>query len=246
MDWIDEAIVLSARAHGESGAILEVLTAEHGRHMGLVRGGASHRLKPILLAGNSLKVEWRARLPEHLGSFTVEMTHARAGAIMESRAALTGLNAATAVLNLVVPERAPYANIYAATGLLFDALAEDGLAHWGPLYARWEIGLLEALGHGLDLSECTATGTTEDLVYVSPRSGRAVCRAAGAPYAARMLTLPQFLLGSQNPIETGDIAAALRLSAHFLAERLLVPNAKTLPAARMRLESLAESYKPEP
>lgn len=244
MDWIDEAIVLSARAHGESSAVLELLTEQHGRHMGLVRGGASHRMKPVLLAGNSLKVEWRARLSEHLGSFTVELTRARAGAIMEGRAALTGLNAATAILSATLPERAPYTDIYAATGLLFDALSEDGLEHWGALYARWEIGILEALGHGLDLSECAATGTTEDLIYVSPRSGRAVCRAAGAPYAARMFTLPPFLLGSQNAIEGGDVAAALRLSAHFIAERLLIPHGKTLPVARMRLESLAESYKP--
>lgn len=246
MEWIDEAIVLSARVHGETSAILEVLTAEHGRHMGLVRGGASHRMRPVLLAGNSLRVEWRARLSEHLGSFTVEMTHARAGAIMEGRAALTGLNAATSVMSAVLPERAPYTDIYTATGLLFDALAEDGLGHWGPLYARWEIGLLEALGHGLDLSQCAATGTTEELIYVSPRSGRAVCRAAGAPYAPRMLALPPFLLGSQNAIEGGDVTAALKLSAHFIAERLLIPHGKTLPVARMRLESLAESYKPEP
>lgn len=245
MDWIDEAIVLSARAHGESGAILEVLTAEHGRHMGLVRGGASQRMRPVLLAGNGLKVEWRARLPEHLGSFSVELTRARAGAIMEGRAALTGLNAATAVLNVATPERAPYPGIYAATGVLFDALAEDGLAHWGPLYVRWEIGLLEGLGMGLDLSECAATGTRDDLIYVSPRSGRAVCRAAGAPYATRMLALPQFLLGSQNPVVAGDIARGLALSGHFIAQRLLAPQGKDLPVARARLDSLAESDKPQ-
>jgi DNA repair protein RecO (recombination protein O) len=239
MDWSDDAIVLNARAHGESAAILEVLTREHGRHLGLVRGGASRRFRAVLQPGNSLKVEWRARLSEHLGGFTVETTSARAGAVMESHDALIGLNAMTATVGLVLPERAQCPAVFEASVILLDALAEDGLSHWGPLYVRWELGLLEALGFGLDLSKCAATGSREDLRYVSPRTGRAVSGAAGAAYADRLLLLPAFLLGAQNPVLPSDIALGLKLTGHFLSERALRPNRKELPPPRIRLDSLA-------
>jgi DNA repair protein RecO (recombination protein O) len=239
LDWTDDAIVLSSRPHGESGAILEVLTREHGRHLGLVRGGNSRKSRAVLQPGNSLKLEWRARLSEHLGSFAVEPVRSRAGAVMESRDALTGLNSATAIVSLCLPERALHPAVFAASDILLDALAEDGLGHWGPLYVRWEAGLLEALGFGLDLSKCVSTGTTEDLCYVSPRSGRAVSRDAGAPYASRLFALPQFLLGAQNPVAPGDIAAGLKLTGHFLAERVLRPHNKNLPPPRLKLDSLA-------
>lgn len=239
MDWSDDAIVLSARGHGESAAVLEALTRDHGRHLGLVRGGNSRKLRPILQPGNGVRVEWRARLAEHLGGFTVEPVRARAGAVMESHDALIGLNAAVALLGAVLPERAPHPPLFEATALLFDAMAEDGLAHWGALFVRWELGLLEALGFGLDLSKCAATGDFEDLTYVSPRSGRAVSSAAGAPYAGRLLPLPGFLLGAQNPVIAADIAEGLHLTGYFLDRRCLAPHGKTLPPARLRLESLA-------
>jgi DNA repair protein RecO (recombination protein O) len=239
VDWSDDAHVLSVRSHGESAAILEVLTRAHGRHLGLVRGGNSRRLRPVLQPGNTLKVEWRARLAEHLGSFVAEPVRSRAGAIMESHDALYGLNALTGVAGAALPERAPNAALFDATAILLDAMAEDGLAHWGPLYVRWEAGLLEALGYGLDLTECAATGTTEDLCYVSPRSGRAVSRSAGAPYARRLFLLPQFLLSAQNPVLPGDVAAGLKLTGRFLVERALRPNGKELPPARLRLDILA-------
>jgi DNA repair protein RecO (recombination protein O) len=239
VDWSDDAIVLSSRKHGETAAILEALTRGHGRHLGLVRGGASRKSRAMLQPGNGVKLEWRARLSEHLGSFVVEPDTARAGDIMESHDALIGLNAATAILAAVMPEREPHEGLFAATALLFDALAEDGLAHWGPLYVRWEAGLLEALGFGLDLTKCAATGVAEDLRYVSPRSGRAVCGAAGAPYAERMLPLPGFLLGAQNAVVPGDLAAGMRLTGHFLETRVLQAHRKTLPPARLRLATLA-------
>lgn len=237
MEWTDDAIVLSVRQHGESSTILEVLTREHGRHMGLVRGG--RKLKPVLQPGNSIHLHWRARLAEHLGNFTAEPNRARAGALMENHEALAGLNAFTSVAIATLPERGSlYDPVFVAANILLDAMMEDGIAHWGPVYVRWELGLLEALGFGLDLSSCAATGVVEDLAYVSPKSGRAVSAEAGAPYASRMYALPQFLLGSQNAVTQGDIAAGLALTGRFLYERVLRPNAKPMPPPRLRLEAL--------
>ena len=239
MDWSDDAIVLSVRPLGESGAILEALTRMHGRHSGLVRGGASRRMRPVLQPGNSLHLHWRARLSEHLGSFTVELAKSRAGELMERREALTGLNALSAVASAALPEREPHAQVFEAGEILLDAMMEDGLDHWGALYVRWEAGLLDALGFGLDLSHCAVTGTTEDLIYVSPRSGRAVSRAAGAAYKERLFRLPQFLMGSQNVVTGADITAGLRLTAHFLLDRVLTPHGKPIPTARTFLADYA-------
>lgn len=244
MEWIDDAIVLSARQHGESATVLEVLTHAHGRTAGLVRG--SRKLRPVLQPGNSLHVVWRARLEEHLGSFAVEPATARAGALMDNREALVGLNALTSIASATLPERAPhYEAVFSAANILLDAMIEDGLSHWGALYVRWEAGLLESLGFGLDLAACAATGATDDLIYVSPKSGRAVSAAAGAPYARRMFALPQFLLATQNAISPEDIAAGLVLTSHFLLERVLRPNGKSLPPARQRLDALARETKGE-
>ena len=240
MEWSDDAIVLSVRPHGESSAILEALTRTHGRHLGLVRGGASRRTRPVLQPGNAVRVQWRARLCEHLGNFTVEPEKSRAGDLMESRAALVGLNALTAVAGAALPERESHEPVFEVANILLDAMMEGGLAHWGPLYVRWEAGLLEALGFGLDLSHCAATGTGDDLCYVSPRSGRAVSGEAGAPYAGRLFALPGFLLGSQNGnVAAGDLAAGLALTGHFLLERVLRPQGKDMPGPRLRLDALA-------
>lgn len=240
MEWSDSAIVLSSRPHGENGVILELLTREHGRHLGLVRGGTSRRIKPTLQPGNTLDAHWRGRLPEHLGSFTAELARARAGALMESRAGLAGLNAFAATCAAALPERQPYPPVFVAGEILLEAMAQSDAAHWLPLYARWEAGLLEALGFGLDLSECAATGATDDLVYVSPRSGRAVSRAGAGIYADRLFRLPAFLAGQggePGPEETCD---ALRLTGYFLNERVLEPHGEEMPQARIRLDSLLD------
>jgi DNA repair protein RecO (recombination protein O) len=240
MEWSDDGIVLSARAHGETSAILDVLTRSHGRHAGLVRGGASRKVKPSLQPGNTLHISWRARLSEHLGSFSIELAKARAGDIMEHRSALIGLNAFTSVASAALPEREAHESVFAAGEILLDAMTDDGFAHWAPLYVRWEAGLLEALGFGLDLSQCAATGATDDLSFVSPRSGRAVSKAAAAPYKERLFALPGFLLGSQNADPSPqDIAAGLKLTGYFLQERVLTPHARETPAARVRLDELA-------
>jgi DNA repair protein RecO (recombination protein O) len=240
MEWSDDGVVISVRAHGETGAIVEALTRDHGRHLGLVRGGASRKVKPALQPGNRLHLHWRARLAEHLGNFSAENAKARAGDLFDSRDALSGLNAFAGVVRAAMPEREAHAPVYEAGEILLDAIAAGDFAHWSPLYVRWEIGLLDALGFGLDLSQCAATGTRDDLIYVSPRSGRAVSGAAGQAYASRLFPLPQFLLGSQNASPTpSDVLAGLKLTGHFLAERVLVPHHRALPAARMRLEERA-------
>lgn len=239
MEWSDDAIVLSVRAHGESAAILDALTREHGRHAGLVRGGASRKMKAALQPGNTLHATWRARLSEHLGTYTIELARARAGALLERRAALAGLNAFTAMALAALPERELHGAVFEAALLLLDGMADGAFADWGPLYVRWEAGLLDELGFGLDLTHCAATGATDDLVFVSPKSGRAVSGTAAAPYREKLLPLPQFLLGTQNAVSMKDIATGLRLTAYFLAERVLIPHGKTLPQARLRLDELA-------
>ncbi|HJW40364.1 MAG TPA: DNA repair protein RecO [Rhizomicrobium sp.] len=240
MEWTDDAIVLSARPHGETSAILEALTRAHGRHLGLVRGGASRKSKSVLQPGNSLHLHWRARLGEHLGNFTVEPAKARAGDMLESREALIGLNAFAAVASAALPEREVHAPVFEAATVLLDAIQVSDFAHWGALYIRWEAGLLEELGFGLDLMRCASTGGTEDLIYVSPKSGRAVSASAGAPYRGRLLVLPPFLLGTQNATpDAADIAAGLKLTEHFLVDRVLAPHDKEMPQARQRLDDLA-------
>jgi DNA repair protein RecO (recombination protein O) len=242
MEWNDEAIVLSSRPHGETGLVLELLTRDHGRHAGLVRGGTSRRIKPALQAGNSVHVQWRARLEEHLGTFTCELARARAGELMDSRERLAGLNGFTAMTSAAMPEREAHAAVFLVGEVLLDAMTREESLHWMALYIRWEVGLLEALGFGLDLSECAATGATTGLTYVSPKSGRAVSRDGAGAYASRLFTLPAFLLdaGAGEP-SPQEIAAGLALTGHFLLERVLLPHGRQMPPARVRLDALADS-----
>jgi DNA repair protein RecO (recombination protein O) len=240
MEWSDDAIVLSVRAHGESAAIMEALTREHGRHAGLVRGGGSRKSKAALQPGNSIHLVWRARLNEHLGTFVAEPIRARAGHLIEKRESLAGLNAMTSVITAALPEREAHNSLFEASELLLEAIAAQDFAHWGPLFVRWEAGLLDELGFGLDLSRCVVTGSTEELDFVSPRSGRAVSRAAAAPYKERLLSLPSFLLGTQNARpDMADVRTGLKLTGNFLLERVLRPHGKDMPAARLRLDALA-------
>ena len=240
MEWSDEAIVLSVRHHGESSAILETLTRAHGRHLGLVRGGGSRRSRPVLQPGNTLQASWRARLSEHLGNFTIEPMRSRAGGMLDRSDALVGLNAFSSVASAALPEREPHEPLYHAAEILLDAIVGEDFAHWAPLYVRWESGLLESLGFGLDLSRCAATGDTDDLIYVSPKSGRAVSAKAGERYRDKLLALPAFLLGAQNASPpAADIYRGLQLTEYFIRARVLVPHGKELPAARLRLDTLA-------
>lgn len=241
MDWQDEGILLAVRPHGESSVIIETLTRGHGRHAGLVRGGQGRRLSPVLQPGAQLELEWRARLAEHLGHYRVEPVRSRAAAIMGEPAALAALNAVGALAVAFLPEREPDPALYEETLALVDALAARA-PDWPAAYARWEVSLLAALGFGLDLTRCAATGATEELVYVSPRSGRAVSRAAGAAWADRMLPLPRFLLGRGEPA-IGAVREALRTTGHFL-EHWACPafERETVPEARTRLVRLLDRH----
>ena len=241
MDWRDEGILLAVRPHGESSAIIETLTREHGRHAGLVRGGKGARLAPALQPGTQLALEWRARLAEHLGHFRIEPVRSRAAAIMADRAALAALNAIGALLVTLLPEREPNEPVYHGTVALADALAEAAW-DWPARYARWELDLLTALGFGLDLASCGATGATEDLAYVSPRSGRAVSHEAGGAWADKLLPLPGFLIGPGAPT-IGAVREALRLTGFFLEHRACPALGRdALPEARGRLVRLLENH----
>src|SRR5579859_2006175 len=224
MQWIDEAVLLSARPHGETGLLVALLTREHGRHAGLVSFGQSKKHRPAWQTGTLFEIKWQARLAEHLGTVTGEGRTAYA-------ARLGGVAAVCAVAEACIPEREPHPAAFAGLIAFLDELGED---HWPSLYAHWELGILGELGFGLDLSVCAATGTSEDLVYVSPKSGRAVSARAGADYRDKMLPLPSFLRGGITR-ERAEVAAALELTGFFLERHVLAPHGKALPAARSRL-----------
>ena len=251
MEWSDDGIVLAARKHGETSAIVSLLTRGHGRHVGLVRGGAGRRARGIYQPGNRVHAAWRARLAEHLGAYRCELVRAYAADHLQSKLPLMGLSAATAMAEATLPEREPHAALFDRLVALLDALAAPG---WAAAYVRWELALLSDLGFGLDLSECAATGTGDGLVYVSPRSGRAVSAAAGAPWRERLLPLPGFLLPGADgtspdgmgadgmgpdvdeaPPDAGDIAGGLELTGYFFAHHVFTTGRGGLPAARRRL-----------
>ncbi len=220
MEWKDEGIVLGVRRHGEANAIVELLTARRGRHLGMVRGGASRRQAPTLQPGNTVSATWRARLDEHMGNFTLEPLVIRAEIVMRAPHAAYGITHLTQLLRLL-PERDPQDGLYVTLGAILDAFEDAPSA--GMLLARFELALLGELGFGLELDACAATGRRDDLVYVSPRSGRAVCREAGAPYAPRLLPLPAFLVGAAARPSCGEVEDALRLTGFFLQRRVLEP-----------------------
>jgi DNA repair protein RecO (recombination protein O) len=234
MDWRDQGILLAMRPHGETSAIIEVLTSAHGRHAGVVRGGASRKLAAVLQPGTGLALEWRARLEDHLGSFAVEPLRSRAH-LLGDRLALAGLMSACALLRAALPEREPHPGLWPVTLALFDALGEDG---WTSAYLRWELRLLEELGFGLDLSACAVTGVVEGLAYVSPRTGRAVTREAAGDWADRLLPLPKGLTGPAI-LDPDAVAEGLRLTGFFLDRGLRpVLQDRPLPEARARLVDL--------
>jgi len=234
MEWRAQGVLLTVRRHGESAAIIEVVTEAHGRHAGIVRGGAGRRMAPVLQPGAQLDLAWRARLDEHLGSFTVEPLVSRAAAVLSDRRGLMGLSAICALLSRSLPERVPFPALYFRSVALLDAIATDA-RDWPADYVRWELALLEDTGFGLDLSRCAVTGAREGLVHVSPRSGRAVSAAGAGDWADRLLPLPAFLLG-QGPASPVDLRDALRLTGHFLTTRLAPAlGDRPLPAARARL-----------
>jgi DNA repair protein RecO (recombination protein O) len=236
MEWRDEAILLNTRRHGETSAIIEVFTPEHGRHGGVVRGGTSRRIAPILQPGAQLDVTWRARLEDHIGSFTVEPVRSRAANALLDRQALAGLNAVTALLSFALPEREAYRDFYLQTRNLLDLLGDQAL--WPLAYLRWELSLLDAMGYGLGLQSCAVTGRTEDLLYVSPKSGRAVSREAAGAWADRLLPLPAVLRGEGDAGDP-EIAEAFHTTGYFLTHWLAAGQGnKPLPEARARFVAM--------
>ncbi|MEE2525052.1 DNA repair protein RecO [Hyphobacterium sp. HN65] len=233
MEWTGKGIVLAVRPHGETSAIVELLTEDHGRHAGLVKGGRSRSMRPVLQPGNSVTATWRARLADHLGNYAIEADSHRAGMVMENAMALAGLNAACALACQALPEREKHAAVYRGLEVLLDSMDDDEI--WPAIYVRWEVGLLKDLGYGLDFSKCAATGDTEDLTHVSPRTGRAVSREAAAPYIDKLLPLPPFLRHPEAGYELGDIAKGLALTGFFLQRRVLWPIDRDLPESRVRL-----------
>lgn len=215
MDWRDQGFVLAARRHGEGDAILTLLTREHGRHLGIVKGGSSKRQRAVVEIGNRVTADWHARLAEHLGRFAVELAAPHAAIVLSDPARLAALSAACATLDAALPEREPHPDIFDEFAALAAALSEAEPG-WPADFVRWEARLLSALGFGLDLSQCAVTGATDGLAYVSPKTGRAVTAEAGKLHKDRLLPLPAFLLTPQAAPMRDELIAGLRLTGYFL------------------------------
>jgi len=231
VEWEDAGIVLGRRRHGETDVVLTVLTRSHGRHAGLVKGGQSRRMRGGLEPGTEASLRWRARLEEHLGTFTCEARHAVPPEVMEDAGRLAALVSTCGLLDAALPEREAHPDLFdLCTGLL----ARLSGTEWAAAYADFERGLLEAMGFGLHLEECAATGTTEDLRYVSPKSGGAVCGAAGEGYRDRLLPFPE-VFRRTGPAPDADVVAGLAVTGYFLRRHVLDVLGRPFPEARDRL-----------
>lgn len=242
MHWRDEGLLISVRRHGEGAAIIEAFTRDHGRHAGMVRGGGSRRMAPVLQPGAVLALEWSARLDEHLGNFRVDPVSTRAAFLLADRAALAALGSVCALVAATLPERDAHPGLYALSRDLIEVLG--AAADWPARYSAWELALLAELGFGLDLGRCAVTGATEDLIHVSPRSGRAVGREAGAAWAAKLLALPAFLRdGWTEPPGREAVAAALTLTGYFLERRVApgLPRGALPPARNRAVEAICKA-----
>lgn len=237
ISWEDHGIVLSVRRLGEHDAIVSLLTENKGRHVGVVKGGGGKRARALLQTGNLVKAAWRGRLDSHIGTYALEPVHNFAAVAMTAPGVLAGLSALCAMVETALPEREPHGAVYRDALRLLEHLGAPG---WESEYVHWEMSLLRDMGYGLDLRACAATGTTEDLVYVSPRSGRAVSRGAGAPYVDKLFTLPPFLHRDHAESSAEDIAQGLALTGHFFEVHVFRPHGQKMPASRVRY---AERFK---
>lgn len=232
MEWVDDAIVLGARHFGEGKLVAEVFSREHGRYGGVVHAG--RKSQPILQAGNVVHAGWKARLSEQLGFFSpLELVEPHATRLLDDPIALAGLSSAVTMVRAAAAERQAYPQLYDALIVLIEAMPHQDI--WPAIYARFELGLLSALGYGLDLSRCAVTGETENLAWVSPRTGRAATYDAGAPHADVLLRLPPFLVDAEAKLDEGDVADAMALAGYFLERRLFDQRGEGMPEARRRL-----------
>ena len=236
-EWQTDAIIISVRPHGESNAVVSLLTAEYGRHAGLVRGGASKKMRGTIQPGNRVRASWRARLSEQLGHMQVELNQAVAARLLDSPMRLAGLASICALLEGALAEREPHARLFAGTDALLSLITmDDNDTSWLEGYIRWELGLLHAAGYQLDLDRCAASGEMKNLAYVSPKSGCAVSQLHAGQFVNRLLALPRFLGGVACP--THDWVAGLDLTGHFLAKRIFAAHNANIPAARRRLADI--------
>ena len=238
MEWSDEGTIIGVRRHGESAVILEAMTRQHGRHLGLVRGGRSSKQQPVLQPGNAVSLTWRARLDEHLGEYKVELLASHAARLIEAPVALYGLATISALLRLL-PERDPHPGLHEALGVLIEHLDAPGLAP--ALVVRFEVAMLAELGFGLDLARCAVTGSPDDLSHVSPKSGKAVSRKEAEPWRDRLLALPPFLSegqGARQPTPS-DLTAGFALTGYFLRRHVLEPRGLAQAPERARLVEIA-------
>lgn len=238
MQWVDEALILDCGKYAEHAAIVHLFTREHGRCSGLSKAALSSRNRATYQPGNLVHAAWKARLPEHMGTVTCEMVQSFSAIVMTDMLRLSGMSAACALVKACLPERDPHPALYEQLRHLLLCIAHEESLHWQMAYARFELSLLRECGMGLDLTECAATGQREELVYVSPKSGRAVSREAGRPYHDKLLPLPDFLV---NPEEEGDsegIQAALQLTGYFLDAHWSALHHQELPGSRARLVAL--------
>lgn len=237
MEWNDDGFVLGAKPFGETAALAEIFTRHHGRAAALVHGGASRRIKPTLQPGNAVSVTWKARTGEQLGFFApLDLVEPHAARVMHDAAALTALTAAIALVRRATAERQAFPSLFEGLGVLINGLDLGDV--WPALYVRFELGLLSEIGYGLDLSRCAMTGVTDDLAWVSPKSGRAASASAGAPYSDKLLALPAFLVDPAAPIAPGDVADAFALTGFFLDRAVFDPQGQAMPDARRRLIEL--------
>lgn len=240
-EWNDQAMILSVRPHAEHDAIVNVITAEHGRHAGLVRGGQSSKHRGTLQPGNMVEVMWRARLAEHLGAMQVELLKPHASVVLDDSFRLAGLASVCAIMEACLPEREPAGGVYRATEAVISMItAEDVGDEWLGAYIRWELGMLEIAGYALGLDHCGVTGDREGLEFVSPRTGVAVTRAGAGIHADRLLHLPGFLGGIGEKTLEEDLLDGMQLTGHFLERRVFGAHHQPMPPARLRLLALAQ------
>jgi DNA repair protein RecO (recombination protein O) len=239
-EWNDTGLILSVRPHAETAAIVNILTAEHGRQAGLVRGGQSRKMKGLLQPGNLVDVSWRARLEEHLGTMSFDLIKPYASNVLDDAFRLAGLSSVCSIMEATLPEREPAPGVYDATDLVVRMISDTDLDnHWLAGYVRWEIGMLSLAGYGLGLERCGVTGQTEGLVYVSPRTGVAVTAAGAGEHAPRLLRLPSFLGGESTKTLEEDLLDGIELTGHFLETKVFGFQHKPLPPARARLIEIA-------